>query len=41
MTSWSLQELKDVAAWQIVTVTEPPRLIPREAGAFEIQCWID
>jgi len=26
---------------QILTVTEPPRLIPLEAGQFQIQCWIN
>lgn len=23
----------------MLTVTEPPRLIPQGAGAFKIQCW--
>jgi hypothetical protein len=32
---------QDVPARQIVTVTEPPRLIPQGVGAFQIQCWIN
>ena len=36
-----VQELKDVAPNQILTVTEPARLIPQGAGAFQIQCWIN
>jgi hypothetical protein len=36
-----VQELKDVPANQILTVTEPPRLIPQGAGSFQIQCWIN
>jgi hypothetical protein len=36
-----VQELKDVARDQILTVTEPPRLIPQSAGGFRIQCWIN
>jgi hypothetical protein len=36
-----VQELKNVEANQILTVTEPPRLIPQGAGAFQIQCWIN
>lgn len=43
-TEWPsgiVQELKDVAANQILTVTEPPRLIPQGAGAFQILCWIN
>jgi hypothetical protein len=36
-----VQGLKDVPAKQILTVTEPPRLIPQGAGAFQIQCWIN
>jgi hypothetical protein len=36
-----VQELKDVDANQILTVTEPARLIPQGAGAFRIQCWIN
>jgi hypothetical protein len=35
-----VQELRDVPANQMLTVTEPPRLIPQGAGAFQIQCWI-
>jgi formylglycine-generating enzyme required for sulfatase activity len=36
-----VQELKDVAANQLLTVTEPPRLIPQGIGKFQIQCWIN
>jgi hypothetical protein len=36
-----VQELKNVAANQQLTVTEPPRLIPQSAGAFKIHCWIN
>ncbi len=36
-----VQELRDVPANKILTVTEPPRLIPQGAGAFQIQCWIN
>ncbi|MCL4176367.1 MAG: VCBS repeat-containing protein [Verrucomicrobia bacterium] len=36
-----VQELKDVPANQILAVTEPPRLIPQGAGAFQVQCWIN
>jgi hypothetical protein len=36
-----VQELKDVARDQILTVTEPARLIPQSAGGFRIQCWIN
>jgi hypothetical protein len=36
-----VQELQDVPAKQILTVTEPARLIPQGAGAFQIQCWIN
>jgi hypothetical protein len=35
-----VQELKDVAPNQILTVNEPVRLIPQGAGAFQIQCWL-
>jgi hypothetical protein len=35
-----VQEFTDVAARQILTVTEPARLIPQGAGAFQIQCWL-
>ena len=31
----------DVPANQILTVTEPPRLIPQGVGAFRIQSWIN
>lgn len=34
------QEFKDVGVNQILTLTEPPRLIPQAAGGFQIQCWI-
>jgi hypothetical protein len=36
-----VQELTDVAPNRILTVTEPARLIPQGAGAFQIQCWIN
>ncbi len=36
-----VHELKDVAAKQILTVTEPARLISQGPGAFQIQCWIN
>jgi hypothetical protein len=36
-----VQELKDVAPNQILTVTEPPRLIPQGVAKFQIQCWIN
>ena len=26
---------------QILTVTEPPRLVPQSAGKFQIQCWVN
>ena len=35
-----VQELEDVAANQIVKVTEPARLVPQSKGGFQIQCWI-
>jgi hypothetical protein len=36
-----VQELRDLPTKQFLTVTEPPRLIPQGAGAFQIQCWIN
>jgi hypothetical protein len=36
-----VQEFRDVAAKEILTVTEPSRLIPQGVGAFQIQCWIN
>jgi hypothetical protein len=36
-----VQEFRDVAAKRILTVTEPPRLIPQGIGAFRIQSWIN
>jgi enediyne biosynthesis protein E4 len=36
-----VQELKDVPANQILTVLEPPKLVPQDAGKFQIQCWIN
>jgi hypothetical protein len=36
-----VQELRNVAARQILTVTEPPRLIPRGGGTFQIQSWVN
>ena len=36
-----VQELVDVPVNQILTVTEPARLIPQGAGAFQIQNWIN
>ena len=41
MASGIVQELTNIATDQILTVTEPPRLIPQEAGGFQIQCWIN
>jgi hypothetical protein len=35
-----VQELKNVAANQIVKVTEPARLVPQSKGGFQIQCWV-
>ena len=26
---------------QVLTVTEPPRLIPQGVGKFQIQCWVN
>ena len=39
--SGTVQELNDVAADQILNVTEPARLIPNTAGGFEIRSWIN
>jgi enediyne biosynthesis protein E4 len=39
--SGTVQELRDVSANLILTVTEPPRLIPQSAGSFQIQCWVN
>jgi hypothetical protein len=39
--SGTVQELTDIPAKQILTVTEPPRLVPQAAGTFQIQCWIN
>jgi formylglycine-generating enzyme required for sulfatase activity len=36
-----VQELKDVTPNRILTVTEPPRLIPQGVGKFQIQCWVN
>jgi hypothetical protein len=36
-----VQELTDVAPNQILTVTEPPRLIPQAAESLQIQSWIN
>jgi hypothetical protein len=36
-----VQELANVPANQILTITEPARLVPESAGAFKIQCWIN
>jgi hypothetical protein len=36
-----VQELRDEPVNQILTVTEPPRLIPQGAGSFQIRCWIN
>jgi hypothetical protein len=30
-----------VAVDQILTVTEPPRLIPQGVGKFQIRCWLN
>jgi len=35
-----VQDPKEVAPRQILTVTEPARLVPHGAGSFQIQCWI-
>jgi enediyne biosynthesis protein E4 len=34
-----VQEIEDVAANQILKVTEPARLVPQSKGGFQIQCW--
>lgn len=39
--SGTVQELTDIPANQILTVIEPPRLIPQAAGKFQIQCWVN
>jgi enediyne biosynthesis protein E4 len=39
--SGTVQELTNVPANQILTITEPARLVPESAGAFKIQCWIN
>jgi hypothetical protein len=39
--SGMVQELKDVTPNQVLTVTEPPRLIPQGTGKFQIQCWVN
>jgi len=36
-----VQELTNVTPNQILTVTEPPRLVPQGVGKFQIQCWIN
>lgn len=36
-----VQELRDVPVNRILTVIEPPQLVPQGAGAFQIQCWIN
>jgi hypothetical protein len=36
-----VQEIVNVPANQVLTVTEPPRLVPQGIGAFQIQCWIN
>jgi hypothetical protein len=36
-----VQDLKDVATNQILTVTEPPRLVPQGVGKFQIRCWVN
>jgi hypothetical protein len=36
-----VQELTDVPVDQILTVTEPARLIPQGVGGFQIQSWIN
>jgi enediyne biosynthesis protein E4 len=38
--SGTVQEQRNVATNQILTVTEPPRLIPQGVGKFQIQCWV-
>jgi hypothetical protein len=34
-----LQELTNVAANQILTITEPTRLVPLGPTEFQIRCW--
>jgi hypothetical protein len=34
-----VQELQNVAAKQILTVTEPPQLVPLGPREFQIRCW--
>jgi hypothetical protein len=36
-----VQEIANVPANQVLSVTEPPRLVPQGIGAFQIQCWIN
>jgi hypothetical protein len=36
-----VQELKNVQPNQILTVTEPARLVPQGVGAFQIKCWVN
>ena len=36
-----VQELNEVDVNQILTVTEPARLIPQAAGGFEIKSWVN
>jgi len=36
-----VQEFKDIIPNQILTVTEPPRLIAQSPGGFRIQCWVN
>ena len=37
--SGTVQELTNVAANQILTVTEPAKLVPLGPNEFEIRCW--
>ena len=37
--SGTMQELRDVAVNQILTVTEPVRLTPTAPGRFAVQSW--
>jgi len=37
--SGTVQELTNVATKQILTITEPAKLVPLGAGEFQIRCW--
>lgn len=37
--SWVVQEYKDVAVNQSLTIKEPPQLVPTGPTSFEVKCW--